>query len=201
MANIGDLLLGLKEFQKNLDKNLDHQDIDNFRILLNDSVNKEYQRLEEHWKSVSKDNPIYLDYLEGQQESAVFISFLGDELSILSLYKKVEIQTLRIIKSHIPLLFKDGKNKKTPYYDILKNKVKTQRPSFAVENIRSYYAFNELRLLNNSIKHDGLVSDDLSKIYPEWGKAGAELKGFGDAYIRLLPEIKIFVSDLVETVS
>ena len=201
MANIEDLLHGFKEFQKNFDKNLDHQDIDDFRILLNDSVDREYQRLEELCKLVSKDNARYLDYLEGKQESAVFISFLGDELSILALYKKVEIQTLRIIKSQIPLLFKEGKNKKTPYYDILKNKVKTQRPSFAVENIRSYDAFNELRLLNNSIKHDGLVSDDLSQSYPEWGKAGAEIKGFGDAYIRLLPEIKIFVSDLVETVS
>ena len=200
MANMEDLLHGIKEFQKNLDKNLDHQDIDDFRILLNDSVDREYQRLKELSKSVSKDNAQYLDYLEGKRESAVFISFLGDELSILALYKKVEIQTLRIIKSHIPLLLKDGKNKRTPYYDFLKNRVKTKLPSFAIENISCYDAFNELRLLNNSIKHDGLVSEDLSQSYPEWGKAGAELKGFGDAYIRLLPEIKIFVSDLVETV-
>ena len=197
MANIEDLLHSFKEFQKNLD----HQDIDDFRILLNDSVDREYQRLEELSKSVSKDNALYFDYLESKRESAVFISFLGDELSIIALYKKVEIQTLRIIKSHIPLLFKDGKNKRTPYYDFLKNKVKSKLPSFAIENISCYDAFNELRLLNNSIKHDGLVSKDLSQSYPEWGKAGAELKGFGDAYIRLLPKIKNFVSDLAETVS
>ena len=56
MANMEDLLHGIKEFQKNLDKNLDHQDIDDFRILLNDSVDREYQRLKELSKSVSKDN-------------------------------------------------------------------------------------------------------------------------------------------------
>ena len=195
-----DFLYGFEEFQKNLDKNLDHRDIDDFRILLHDSVDRQYQKLEELCNSVSKDNPLYLDYLEGQQQSVVFISFLGDELSILALYKKVEIQTLIVIKRCVPSLFVCGKNKKSPYYNILRN-IKKELPSFNVEKVLGYMAFNELRLLNNSIKHDGLVSEDLATFFPSWGKAGVELKGLGDAYIRLLPEIKTFVSDLVETVS
>ena len=54
-----------------------------------------------------------------------------------------------------------------------------------------------LRLLNNSIKHEGKVSTELAKEFPQWTQ-GAELSELDKAFQRLLPEVKKYVADLAE---
>ena len=55
--------------------------------------------------------------------------------------------------------------------------------------------------MNNSIKHQECVNEDLAKYFPEiWGNEGDELKNLAGAYTRLTPEVNNFLSDLVERV-
>ena len=59
-------------------------------------------------------------------------------------------------------------------------------------------AADELRLLNNAIKHDGKVTKDLAK-YVGWN-TGSRVHPLGAAYERLAPAIPLFISDLAHAV-
>lgn len=181
----------------NFDKNLDHEEIDEFLEHLSASVGRRLQRLGEEYKTLSEDqfeypNDIhpYRDHLTEQMMSSQAAKELGDELSIVALYKKVEAQTGRVIKRRVPA----AASKKLAYFTQL-----CEALPFDIKTVNGFVSFNELRLLNNSIKHGGVVSQELADSFPSWA-AGAEPKELGSAFSRLLPGVKSYVSDLVEKV-
>jgi hypothetical protein len=53
-----------------------------------------------------------------------------------------------------------------------------------IERIPHYRAANELRLLNNAIKHAGHVTAELANEYPRW-RQRQQLADLGAAYERL----------------
>ncbi|GAB3528538.1 hypothetical protein [Photobacterium alginatilyticum] len=180
---------------KNFDKRLDIEDIEEFQLHLTKAVNRKISKLEEEYGTVSEDDmadprdlDAYKDHLTDVMISTQSAKILGDELSILALYKKVEIKTKKIIESKVP----NPKSKNLSYI----NNVRSILP-FELETIDGYSSFNELRLLNNAIKHGGLVSNELSSKYPSWIE-GDELKDLDIAYRRLLSGVELYVSTLVE---
>jgi hypothetical protein len=55
-----------------------------------------------------------------------------------------------------------------------------------------YRAVNELRLLNNAVKHAGRVTAELAREYPRW-KQGRKLTGVGAAYERLRRPVPSYI--------
>lgn len=180
---------------KNFDRRLDHDDIDEFISHLNQSFDKKLNILDNQYNSASvkdvedpRDLDAYKDHLEDIMMGTYTSKMLGHELSIIALYKRVEIKTGKIAKRILSIPDKT----KLSY---IKNLIKSL--PFEINTVKDYDSFNELRLLNNAIKHGGVVNNELAKEYPCW-KNGEELKDLGKAYSRLLPGVKNYVTDLVE---
>lgn len=180
---------------RNWDKRLDHEDIDEFLDYLNASVKRRIRRLEEEIQNLvpeqfidSRDMEPYREHLHDLAASAYAVKSLGDELSIIALYKKVEIHTGRIVKRIIPA----AANVNISYF----GKFCKTLP-FDINTVNGFSSFDELRLLNNSIKHDGKVSVVLATKYPHWTH-GAELRDLDMVFQRLLPDVKKYVADLAE---
>ncbi|ADT92955.1 hypothetical protein [Shewanella baltica] len=184
-----------KQAFKNLDKRLDHEEIDDFLDHLNASLNRRIKRLEDEELSLSPEqfeDPLDIDeYREhlGELAASVYAAkALGDELSIIALYKKVEAHTGRVVKRKVP----KAATANLAYFKQLCNVL-----PFDIQTVDGFAGFNELRLLNNSIKHEGKVSIELAKEFPLWVQ-GAELPELDKVFQRLLPEIKKYVADLTE---
>jgi hypothetical protein len=162
---------------------------------LNASVNRRIKRLDEEFRNLAPDQfedprdiDGYRDHLSDLFASSQSAKSLGDELSIVALYKKVETQTGRIIKKKLPA----AATKRLSFFAELSGVL-----PFDIKAVGGFAGFNELRLLNNAIKHEGKVSDELAKEFPHWTK-GAELSDLDKAFQRLVPEVERYVADLVE---
>lgn len=195
--SLDDLLKGLK--RANLVDCSISQDIDSFLRYLQDAVSREIKDYEN--RRCDRDG-IY---------DGLYIVDLGYELAIMALYKKLEIAGIKLIRDIKPTLLR--KSEKVYLSDFLandlndkekkeKNKKKPVPLPFFKNSLRSYTAYDELRLINNAIKHQGCVSEELSKISNNWGNSGDELKPemIEDAYLRLKKEVPKFLSDLFEKV-
>lgn len=180
---------------KNFDKRLDHDEIDEFLEHLNASVKRRVKKLEEEKNNLSldqfddpRDIDAYRDHLDGLAISSFAAKVLGDELSIVALYKKVEAHTGRVVNRMVPA----AASKTLSFYPQLRDAL-----PFDIKSIDRFMDFNELRLVNNSIKHGGKVLPELAKDFPHW-KEGAEMDDLDKAFQRLLPGVKCYVADLAE---
>jgi hypothetical protein len=113
------------------------------------------------------------------------IEALSDEMCILALYKKQEITMTKMLGRFYPLLDK-SKLHKIDY-------VKKNLP-FRISTLAGYLSMDELRLINNSIKHNGVVSKALSN-YPGWVEK-TPLLNLDKAFDRLAPGVRSYVASV-----
>jgi len=190
-------MLSWAEVSYTFDKNLDLEEIEEFQLHLNHAVDKKMEGLQTRLDNASESDvedperlPCYKEHLTDVIISTYSAKLLGYELSIIALYKKIEIKIKQIVESKIA-----GVNpKKLSDYKYMSGKL-----PFKVEEVQGYKSFDELRLINNCIKHGGVVSNVLAKDYSHWEET-EELSGLNEAYERLLPEVKLYVNDFVEKV-
>lgn len=182
---------------KNFDKRLNHDELDEFQSHLNAALRRRIKSLEEEERNLTPDQfeypddiDRYRDHLSELFQSALDARELGYELSIIALYKKVEGHVGRFLHKRLP----SAAGKNLSYFAQL-----CAALPFDIKTVEGFAGFNELRLLNNAIKHGGVVSDELAKNFPSW-KEGEKLTGLDEAFDRLLPEVKRYVADLVEKV-
>ncbi|WP_335911910.1 MULTISPECIES: hypothetical protein [Shewanella] len=182
---------------ENYDKRLDLDDINEFQSHLNNAVDHKIKKLEAEYDTVTQENFAdpddlipYKEHLNDVMMSVYSAKVLGYELSIIALYKKVEIKTKKIIEARVP----NPKAKNLSYFNNLCDVL-----PFDIKFVNGYESFNELRLINNSIKHGGYVSSELATSYPDW-KEEDELKDLEKAYERLLPGVESYVYDLVSKI-
>ncbi len=173
---------------------LDTSYIESFNELVANSVEQEFSKIEkrsELHKKKNYDDPEHEFYnglwIQDDGQFMCMVSNLADELSIVALYKQFEIKQKEIIAFH-------KRTENTSKYSFWKN-VLAVIPE-TVKNSDSFISVNELRLLNNSIKHEGVVSEELSNKFPGYGKKGKELSKLGKTYVRLKPEIVNYINDL-----
>jgi len=179
---------------KNFDKRLDIEDINEFQTHLNGAVDRKLNSLDEKYKNLSEDDVEdlvdldgYKNHLEDIMISTYSAKTLGYELSIIALYKKVELKISKLA----PRFIEDSDKKKFSYY-------KTIIKTFPfIGNLNGFKSYHELRLLNNAIKHESEVSPELAEHFPTW-TVGEELKDLDKAYDRLLPGVLEFVSNFAE---
>jgi hypothetical protein len=64
-------------------------------------------------------------------------------------------------------------------------------------SVPHFRAIDELRLLNNAIKHEGKVTKQLSQKYRRWCE-GKKLEGLDQAYDRLRPKVPVYIFRLAQ---
>jgi hypothetical protein len=133
----------------------------------------------EDWKSFR--------YYEGQIRQEQDLLFLADELMFLGLYRFIEIERLRVLKRAFPHFG----SSRTCSYSRLVEQFPWLQQLFGSSQV------NEIRLINNCIKHSGKVSRELAKFNAIW-KESEYLSGLRHAYERLAPYVGAYWVDLVD---
>ena len=101
---------------------------------------------------------------------------MGMELLVLGLYKQHEVHIKNYVKNQFPEL---SESKQEDYCKLNKN-------------LNEFVSINELRLINNCIKHEGIVSSALANKYTYW-KKGSDLGDLSSVYDRLKYKVKDYV--------
>jgi len=114
---------------------------------------------------------------------------LSAELAIVALYKKIEISTKQAVVLALPNIAPDK------LFQIKELKKALKAEGINISSLPNFRAMDELRCINNSVKHSGVVSSELSA-YPGW-KMGQRLSNLESAYRRLAPLATSYVSELV----
>lgn len=131
------------------------------------------------------------EYLADELAETDIAANLADQLSIVALYRVVELITGRMLAHE----FGAGAERDATYVDKLAARLKTK--GIDPKSVPHYRAVDELRLLNNAVKHAGQITHQLAAAYPRW-KEGDELTGLDAAYERLRPKIPAYVLRLAE---
>ena len=150
---------------------------------------------EERMKAYPKD--IAEETLQGlYEEESVYGEELADltsELAIVALYKKLEIDTKRAIK----IVFPEQSDRDLFKWETLKNFLRGQ--GIDIENFSKYSEVDELRIINNCIKHSGIVDGNLSK-FGEW-KKGEHVTSLDRHFHRLALAAERYMADLTNALS
>jgi len=70
-----------------------------------------------------------------------------------------------------------------------------KRRGIKIRDLPHFSAFDELRCINNDIKHGGVVGKELAK-YPGW-RLGDNLSNIDTAYERIAPDCRSFIFELI----
>jgi hypothetical protein len=130
-----------------------------------------------------------ISYYETRRDEECELHALLQELTILSAYRYLEVAMSTRIAEHFPDLVSR---------QLHKNQHVQQRFPF-LKTLFGAHAVEELRLLNNCIKHSGRVSRQLALRYPTW-REGEPLAGLDAAYERIAPFIGAYWVDFVQTI-
>src|SRR5215831_16091031 len=150
--------------------------IDRFRAHVHDAAAAERRSIERRANNLPSE---IQEFLADDLHELDAISDLADQLSIVVLYSVVEINTGQVLAQR----FGPAARKNASYIKRL-HKFLMQQQRIDIERIPHYRAVNELRLLNNAVKHAGRVTAELAREYPRW-KQGRKLTGVGRLAERL----------------
>ena len=103
---------------------------------------------------------------------------LSAELLIVGLYKQCEIYNKKLVT----VLCSE------------KSKHEIDKLCKLNKNLRFYHAINELRLVNNCVKHSGMVSNELATTYSGWVKETA-LGYLLPTYERLISDVRRYMKE------
>ncbi|MUK48272.1 hypothetical protein [Aliivibrio fischeri] len=103
---------------------------------------------------------------------------LGAEFLIIGLYKQCEVYFKVLVNEY--QLSQSNAVKKTLYS--------------LNDSLAHFDSINELRLINNCIKHSGVVSNSLANEYPSWN-VNAPLGNLLPVYARLVTNVRRYVRD------
>jgi len=163
-------------------------DIDRFREHVQDGSTTRKRALEKRAQSLP---PEIQELLAEDLWELDRISCLADQLSIVGLYRVAEINTARMLGHG----FGKAAMSNASYVDRLEKFLK--RKNVVLASVPHFPAINELRLLNNAIKHAGRATKPLSEKYRRW-REGEKLKRLDKAYDRLRPKVPVYIFGLAK---
>lgn len=176
-----------------------YDDIDTIRRFLTESEDSERKKLKLELEKLGvpkkdADNGSFFERLSIEFDEYLLSETheLSHELVTMALYKKIELRIHRILTVAYP------------YEDLRHMYRHTHLKKFlgchniSLMTLLHYNELNELRHVNNSIKHGGVVSGPLSK-FPGW-QVGGPLENLDKCYERISLLMPIFVEDLVSKV-
>jgi hypothetical protein len=164
------------------------------RVCMRRKMLKMSQTVEQHSIDKRAENlPVELqEFLADELSKLDSVSRLGDQLAIVALYRVVEINTGRMLGHAFGPQFAKKASRIDAQRVLLKDKL-----GINIESVPHYRAIDELRLLNNSIKHAGRVTKSLADQFGRW-KEGQELTGLDEAYGRLRHKVPAYIFRLAE---
>ncbi|WP_122421364.1 hypothetical protein [Pseudomonas viridiflava] len=171
--------------------------LDEFRYHLKTALANSESALQERYSGLVDDEfecPEHREHFEGALSDEAWqldqIKYLGDSLAIVGLYRLVETQLTKAILANHPRM---GEKEKAAVMAGKTNFVKPRK-------LLGYKATDELRLINNSVKHeDSKVTPQLARGYRSW-KLGERMENLDAHYDRLKPEVLIYVKEFVSTI-
>jgi hypothetical protein len=116
---------------------------------------------------------------------------LSYEMTIIAFYKTIEITIKNMLKCSE--IFTEEEVKE--FYKAKIMKCKIDKNICKIEELDGYAAYNELRLINNCIKHSGIITEELSSNYHIW-KVGEKLKNLDEVYLRLKEDVYKYINSL-----
>ncbi len=189
--------MNIKLFQLNGLKSLWGNEIDRLIDSITSFTVIEANSLEEKYKELQKSAELSDDHKFHIEETIIDeadelneVEELAYELAIIALYKKIEITTKKILKITYPEIDR----KKLYKFQELKKTLKDKE--IDIENFKNYLAMDELRCLNNSIKHSGEVNNELAK-YEGWSE-NERVDNLQEAYKRLAPKCNDYIKELID---
>jgi hypothetical protein len=114
---------------------------------------------------------------------------LSCQLAVVALYMKMELR----IKRACRIAYREIKAEQLYKLHCLEKELK--RRGIKIRNLPHISSFDELRCINNDIKHGGVVGKELAK-YPGW-KLGDNLSNIDTAYERIAPDCRSFIFELI----
>ncbi len=179
---------------ENFDKLFDTDDLDEFRDLVGSSLKRQERALEKDSQALQRmegeddeNAGGYASHIEDRWMLLRDVDNLAGQLVVVALFRQTELHIKRVVKrTHLNV-----DTSKLYNFKALKGAI-----AFDIGALPRFASFDELRLLNNAIKHQGQVSDELSANFPQW-KLGEELTGLDACYERLKPEIAEFIAAFV----
>ena len=117
---------------------------------------------------------------------------LSRQLAVVALYIKIELRIKVVCRIALPELEADQLH----MIKYLEGGLKKR--GVKIRELPSFRCFDELRCINNAIKHGGVVGKELAK-YSGWIKKG-DLLNIDAAFERLAPGCVSFISELVQAI-
>jgi hypothetical protein len=175
--------------------------LNDFRSTVRDSLDSERRHIDESRARLQADRANYSadefqDYytqLTFDGQDLGMIEAVSDELSIVALYKTTEFYLKTIL---VRAFHNQVKAEEIMGYDITRIKKLFKKKNIHIDSFPQFRAVDELRVLNNAIKHEDRVTSQLAK-YAGWAK-GDKLQNLGAAYNRIAPLIPQFIEQVSE---
>jgi hypothetical protein len=197
LPNLGGGRLNIKKLQITLAAHFYLEAIDGIYEASLDTKNRLKTQLAQRVEEIESDKTLdseeknYLLHTFGDDfYMAEITTNLAGEMMIVALYKTIEIAIKEMARTsglftppQLQVLFRVADLKKN-----FKKKV------CDLETLPNYDAFNELRCINNAIKHSGRVGVELAR-YSSFTQ-GQILSGLHEHYFRLRDNVNIFVNSL-----
>lgn len=137
---------------------------------------QEDNSLDEYEKSIQ------FDFLSDDLDIAKEAMSLAEELAFIGLYKTIEIRINKAVRASG--LMSNAKIKGLYIKDtLIKNFAAI---GIKLEAVANYKEFCELKLINNAIKHSGVVSPELASLNPAIWIVGHPITDFAKHFKRLL---------------
>lgn len=189
------LAINIVTLREKLARNFRTETLDDFRSHLDISLRRDLAALQREYAAVGADpdqEPDFVEeyrsHLESLMDSTREVLQLGNELAIVALYRRVETHLNKVLRMTFPA--SAGLASRS-------DQLKAKHPF--ITTLPNLAAFDELRLLNNDVKHnDGVVSKKLATPFPGSGWVeGAPLEGLDTHLQRLQPKVELFVQEFV----
>jgi hypothetical protein len=154
------------------------------------NVEEEYSRLSsEEWDVITQ----YSEFVINRTSKEEFILSLA-EMKIVYLFKSLEVLMKKIVLIAFPKTnIKDFSN-----WDSLKTFYKSN--DIDITSIPGYKESFELKAVNNSIKHNGLINDEVKKIMEFNSATDFTYDNLNKFYKRIKPHVHGFITVLMDSV-
>jgi hypothetical protein len=155
-------------------------------------LGKEIKSLKKNQFKDEDDYEAYVNTQSSDYEILEDIKCLSEQLAIVAIYRIVELNMKKILLWRYP----KEEVEKLKRIDYIAKRL--SKDGIKLEGVPHYKAVNEIRLLNNAVKHENKVTKDLEK-YRGY-KEGNELTNLGRAFNRLSLKVPRFLRFLAATV-
>ena len=161
--------------------------------LLHDGQAKHFEHLEARFRAAGPEEQEWLEDLAADDNYyAEQLPELAGELLIVATHKTAELAIRRIVGLAYPDIPPKTVHKIVPLLAALKGK------GIDLTLLPGYTAFNELRCISNSVKHEGAVNNELA---PLWNVGpGAPLGNLQPHFERLADDVSFFTRALSNAV-